>query len=1141
MSNTVHALTASGSANVHIGDRNYYRHGDDHCLSDLRTTDPRDDKRRIEDTKGGLLKDSYRWILNHEDFRHWRDDQHSNLLWIKGHPGKGKTMLFCGLINELGPTTRLEDQEAKTVLSYFFCQSANSRINSATAVLRGLIYLLVMQQASLASHVQKRYRNVGKQLFEDENAWMALSDIFNDVLSDSSLERIYIMIDALDECVVGLPHLLNLIVRSTSSRVKWIVTSRNWPGIAERLDHATRGASLRLELNQASISAAVDSYIQNRVEELAALRKYSDRTKEAVRDYLSSNANDTFLWVALACQNIEECSRRTVLSALKALPPGLDSLYEKMVDRIRRLNEADAELCYGILAVVTVVYRPLTLVELASLVQPPEEEPGDEELLEEDIERCGSFLTVRDGIIYFVHQSARDYLRDKAAPAVFPSRLAVAHRGVFRQSLVAMRKCLRRDTYNLGHPGILIDDIQAPFPDPLAPVRYSCVYWVDHICEAEPGDDLFDEDARQFILRNGPLLKDAPLQTYVTALLFTPTSSMIREWFKKEEPRWVTVKPEVYKVWVPLVATLEHIDPIWAISLSPDTKLLASGSYDGTIKIWNMGTYEVQKMLRGHNGVVRSIAFSPDGKLLISGSYDRTVKIWDVTTGDFKQTFDEGDGGDDGMVRSVTFSPDGKLVASGTGHSIRVQDATTGKLGQLIGNHDDRVRSVAFSPDGQLAASGSLDESVKIWDVATGTLKQILRGHEGGVGSVVFSTDGSLIASGSEDQTIKIWDVSSGKAMRTLRGHTDSVWSTVFSADSKLLASGSDDMTVKIWDATTGEVKQTFKGHGLSVRSVAFSIDGRLLASGSDDRTVRIWDATINKDQWKLGGHGKQVTSMAFSPDRKLMASGSYDQTVKIWDTATGEVKHTCKGHAEFITSVAFSADNMLVASGSYDKAVIIWNAGTGKRLAMLTGHRVAVESVAFSRDNKLVASGSVDDTIKIWDAVTGHVRKTLKGHSRSIRSVAFSNNGRLLVSGSNDKTVRIWDITAGTTLQTLIGHGHRVRSVTFSNDDKLILSGSDDGTIRVWDNGTGKVIKTLEGHYCRAPLVSLSPENTPIGYGMNFDGSWITFWDGWERRNLLNLPPEFRPSASAASGSTLAIGCPSGRVLFFTFTSQYL
>ncbi|UKZ72429.1 Vegetative incompatibility protein HET-E-1 [Trichoderma virens FT-333] len=131
------------------------------CLTHLRTTDPRHDKARIEATKGGLFKDSYRWILEHSDFQQWRDDERSRLLWIKGDPGKGKTMLLCGIVNELSPETRLEDQKANTLLSYFFCQATDERINSATAVLRGLIYLVVEQQPLLVSHIQEKYKHGG--------------------------------------------------------------------------------------------------------------------------------------------------------------------------------------------------------------------------------------------------------------------------------------------------------------------------------------------------------------------------------------------------------------------------------------------------------------------------------------------------------------------------------------------------------------------------------------------------------------------------------------------------------------------------------------------------------------------------------------------------------------------------------------------------------------------------------------------------------------------------------------------------------------------------------------------------------------------------------------------------------------------
>jgi hypothetical protein len=165
---------------------------DQECIQHLRLTDPRDDKKRIEETKGGLLEDSYHWILEHSDFQQWRNDQQSRLLWIKGDPGKGKTMLLCGIINEL------ETSIAKTdLLSYFFCQATDSRINNATALLRGLIYLLLKQQPSLISHIRDKYDYAGKALFDDVNAWVALSEIFTNVLQDPSLNSTYLIIDAI--------------------------------------------------------------------------------------------------------------------------------------------------------------------------------------------------------------------------------------------------------------------------------------------------------------------------------------------------------------------------------------------------------------------------------------------------------------------------------------------------------------------------------------------------------------------------------------------------------------------------------------------------------------------------------------------------------------------------------------------------------------------------------------------------------------------------------------------------------------------------------------------------------------------------------------------------------------------------------
>jgi hypothetical protein len=170
------------------------------CVQDLRLTDPRDDKKRIEETKGSLLEDSYHWILENSDFQQWDDDQQSPLLWIKGDPGKGKTMLLCGIINELKKSIT-----ETNLLSYFFCQATDSRINNATVVLRALVYLLVNQQPSLTSHLRKKHDHAGETLFEDANTWVALSKIFSNILQEPSSISIYMIIDALDECETDLP------------------------------------------------------------------------------------------------------------------------------------------------------------------------------------------------------------------------------------------------------------------------------------------------------------------------------------------------------------------------------------------------------------------------------------------------------------------------------------------------------------------------------------------------------------------------------------------------------------------------------------------------------------------------------------------------------------------------------------------------------------------------------------------------------------------------------------------------------------------------------------------------------------------------------------------------------------------------
>ncbi|OQE11853.1 hypothetical protein PENFLA_c071G06024 [Penicillium flavigenum] len=325
------------------------------CLKDLYTTDPRDDKRRIEKVKGGPLKDSYRWTFDNDQFKQWRYEKQTQLLWVKGDPGQGKKLLLCGIIKEVDQST-----SKYVAVSFFFCQATDTRLNHAAAVIRGLIYNLVDQQPHLISHVRRQYDKSGRKGFEDVNAWEALSKIFIDMLEDSLLHSIYVIINALDECTKDLDLLLDLVTQKSSvyPHVKWIVSSRSWTVIGEALEAATQKATLSLGLNEKSTAEA---------------KKYKAETRDAISQHLLSNAQGTFLWVALVCEELANAARwrnSSACSLLTAFPAGLEYLYYRMIEQVRKSE--DAGFCKRILGIVLLVYRPVTLAELPALVEIPE-------------------------------------------------------------------------------------------------------------------------------------------------------------------------------------------------------------------------------------------------------------------------------------------------------------------------------------------------------------------------------------------------------------------------------------------------------------------------------------------------------------------------------------------------------------------------------------------------------------------------------------------------------------------------------------------------------------------------------------------------------------------------------------------------
>jgi WD40 repeat protein len=308
--------------------------------------------------------------------------------------------------------------------------------------------------------------------------------------------------------------------------------------------------------------------------------------------------------------------------------------------------------------------------------------------------------------------------------------------------------------------------------------------------------------------------------------------------------------------------------------------------------------------LRGHSGQINSIGFSTNGRTLASGSSDGTVKLWDVATGKELRTVRRQVFGlrnialirqSPEAVNSIALASNGKTLAFGDGYgTVSIWSASNGLHQATFLCGSDEVSSllceakaVVVSADDRTLLAGTSDGKIRIWDVVAGKEKYVLGASDLAVNCLALSSDGKMMASGDEEGRVALWEMATGKRRADLGRRLGAVYGVAFNPNGRTLASCGRDETVRVWDLVERVARANLKGHLFPVSSVAFRPDGLLLASGSLDGTVRLWEVDSAKPRMVIENRGHDVECIAWSADGRLLAAGGDDKVVRLWDVAS--------------------------------------------------------------------------------------------------------------------------------------------------------------------------------------------------------------------------------------------------------------